>query len=722
MAFCIAHSADATHIVGGDIHYTCNGGNSYTITMKIYRDCYNGVSPYDDPAGVGAFDQFGNLVYDIDMDLAGSQIDTLSTDTGDPCLNPPTNVCVTECAYVKTVDIDVPVGGLTLAYQRCCRNTSIVNCASNDDIGMTITAFIPDPSLAVCNSNPAFINFPPVFICMNEPFTMDHSAVDADGDSLVYLFCNPLLENMPSNYINPPGAPPYPLLQFYPEFSATYPIASNPAFTIDPITGWLEGTPTELGQYVVGICVEEYRNGVLLSNTNRDFQFNITQCSVNTAAEIDTPDPCQGQTIIYGNNSNGTYFYWDFGDETTDADTSHVFEPQYFYPAEGLFDVMLVVNAGFACADTQVVQMAVYNPIIADWTFSEECINGIYYFDFEGGTLNGGDLNWTWTFAQGNPTTGNGQQVYDIAFGTNNPSITMEVSNGVCETSVTATVEIPELPYLVIEEQAEFCEGLTVYFNITDTNVPNDILWNFGDDVGGDTSTELNTEYTYGDYGTYTATVTAAPGSECPATYTTQIIVLPPDPIEGEPTLSEPNICDTLPRIVVNFNGSGYDDLNWSFGDGENSDLTSTQHIYEIPGNYTVLLTVNQELCDYTETFELPAMVGFGPILEEVIVPNVFTPNNDGKNEFYRMYYLNESVVIPDHRTFIDYLDYYHLRIYDRWGVMMYNSDTDNKQGWNGQLTQDSSDGVYYYILDYQRKCIDDKIISKEGHLELLRE
>ena len=37
-----------------------------------------------------------------------------------------------------------------------------------------------------------FASLPPVAVCANFEFIWDHSAVDADGDELVYSFCSPL--------------------------------------------------------------------------------------------------------------------------------------------------------------------------------------------------------------------------------------------------------------------------------------------------------------------------------------------------------------------------------------------------------------------------------------------------------------------------------------------------------------------------------------------------
>ena len=120
-------------------------------------------------------------------------------------------------------------------------------------------------------------------------------------------------------------------------FSATYPITSDPELAIDPATGLITGTPTAPGQYAIGICVSEYRNGVLLNTTTRDFQFNITLCDPNIESVVAEQTPaqlCIGETITMDNNSvNGTDYAWDFGVPGTTTDVSTEFEPTFTWPA-----------------------------------------------------------------------------------------------------------------------------------------------------------------------------------------------------------------------------------------------------------------------------------------------------------------------------------------------------------------------------------------------------
>ena len=130
------------------------------------------------------------------------------------------------------------------------------------------------------NSNAVFDFFPPLFICVNQPFSFDHSATDADGDSLVYSLYNPydgdggvgaLDPTFPSNTAS------FTPVTFLPGYSTNNPLGPGP-FNLNPNTGLLTGVPSTIGQFVVGVMVKEYRNGVYISQTLRDFQFNVLNC------------------------------------------------------------------------------------------------------------------------------------------------------------------------------------------------------------------------------------------------------------------------------------------------------------------------------------------------------------------------------------------------------------------------------------------------------------
>ncbi|MBS1637551.1 MAG: SprB repeat-containing protein, partial [Bacteroidetes bacterium] len=155
------------------------------------------------------------------------------------------------------------------------------------------------------NSNPVFNLFPPLFLCVNQPFSFNHSATDADGDSLVYSLYTPYDGEAgvgPLDPTFPANTASFTPITFLGGFSTTSPLGSP--LTLNPSTGLLSGTPTMIGQFVVGVMVKEYRNGVYLGETLRDFQFNVLNCPqpppAITVADISINDGCVKPLIASG--------------------------------------------------------------------------------------------------------------------------------------------------------------------------------------------------------------------------------------------------------------------------------------------------------------------------------------------------------------------------------------------------------------------------------------
>ena len=352
----VVFKVNATHIVGGEIYYENLGGNNYKIHLKVYRDCLNGIPPFDNPAVISIFDSNSNFVTSLSVPLTSSI--TVPPTNNSPCA-PATagNACVEEAIYETTVNLPPLVGGYTLAYQRCCRNGTILNLVNPGNVGATYWEHIPGPEVVAVNNSPRFTNRPPIYICANIPISFDHAATDPDGDVLVYSLCDPFNGLDPCCPIIPSaqGAcasgcpvgsstfpPPYVPVPFLSPYSSSFPMASSPAININSTTGFLNGNPTILGQWVVGVCVSEFRNGVLIGTHHRDFQFNVINCpfvvhagivSQTTSNNGSGTGYCNGNTITYSNNSSGNFssFHWDFGDLSTLADTSNVFNPTYTF-------------------------------------------------------------------------------------------------------------------------------------------------------------------------------------------------------------------------------------------------------------------------------------------------------------------------------------------------------------------------------------------------------
>ena len=88
-------------------------------------------------------------------------------------------------------------------------------------------------------------------------------------------------------------------------------------------------------------------------------------------------------------------------------------------------------------------------------------------------------------------------------------------------------------------------------------------------------------------------------------------------------------------------------------------------------------------------------------------VPNVFTPNGDGINDFFKI----------KNKTLRDF----HCIILNRWGRKLYEW-SDQNQGWDGKTEKgaECTPGVYFYIVT--GKGDDNVSYEFKGAFELLRD
>lgn len=517
--------AHATHIVGGEIYYRHLGSNDYEITLKIYRDCspVNSNNTYfDDFASVGIYTGGGSYVMNYLMDLAGADISTVPVVIDNPCFSAPPNVCVQEAIYIGTVNLPPHPDGYSLIYQRCCRNPSIMNINWPEDAGATFWTQIPPSNVVTVNSNPVFNNLPPVALCAGAQFVFDHSATDLDGDSLVYTFCTPLLGGVPDAPApSPPAPPPFNPVSWAAGFNANNPITADPIFSIDPVTGEITGTPTAPGQFVLGVCVEEYRDGVLLSTTNRDFQFNVTFCEPTFIVTIPEQEQfCDGLTFNFDvGDTNADQFYWDFGDPNSDEDFSTEISPTWTYSDTGMYVVTLIANPGWNCADTVSTTYAAYPeiiPVILEDSYN--CDTGVGLYSFVAGGEYGEEASFLWDFGpSASPSTSTDQNPEDITFNSAEFDISLTVFENGCETVVEENFVPPPPPVASIAPQETFCTGLTYSFE-NDSENATSYVWDFGLLGNDDISTSISPQFTYPDTGVYTITLLASAFGACPDT------------------------------------------------------------------------------------------------------------------------------------------------------------------------------------------------------------
>ncbi len=382
--------AEAAHLVGGYISYECQGNNDYRITLRVYRDCGSGGAAFDAQSNIAIYDINNNLIQQLSVPK-GPTIPVSTNSTGNPCLTPPPGLCTEYADYTVSVNLPPIVGGYTITHQRCCRNASIANVNNSGSLGNTYTIRVPSQD-TTCNSSPQFQSVAPIVLCVNDPLNVQIDAIDADGDSLYFEFCE-ILEGGGQgggggcNAVvpNPPCPPPYTPIAFIPPSTPQAPLPGISTIRIDSANGTLSGTPNNSGQYVVGVCVTEYRNGVPLSTARLDYQFNIVNCVSNIVADMLTSaeDPtilCDGRTVQFENQStNFNHLRWDFGVPGIAHDTSNLPNPIYTYPDTGSYTVTLIVNPGWQCSDSATFTFHIQEAVNASLSWS-----GVPCFEVQG--------------------------------------------------------------------------------------------------------------------------------------------------------------------------------------------------------------------------------------------------------------------------------------------------------------------------------------------------
>ena len=472
----LAFTAKASHIVGGEITFECLGDSSYRISLEVYRDCYwgNPLAYFDDPAHVGVFNNQNMLVMVIDMPFTGMD-DTLSAIFNDPCLFDPGDVCVHTTHYEKVVTLPPIPGGYQFVYQRCCRNQTISNIYNPDQTGMTIVTYMSEQSMLECNNGPDFTFIPPIFICVDKPIDFDHSAIDTEGDSLVYKLCTPYEgATYDDPYPDVPSNPPYDTVVWVdPPYNLDNILGTDSIpLAIDPHTGFMTGVPTNQGQYVVSVCVEEYRNGQLISSMRRDFQYNVGVCGEVTATFFSPEAQCDNLTVNFQNQSS-TYasdfiWYFQYPDTTIFSMEEN---PAYTYPDTGHYQIMLVADPGSVCADTFVKDIYLQNnSLFADFNFEVfDCSDSavLSLQDLSQDTVSP-PAYWQWTVSYNNISLSSNEQnplFYLPSSVSGNIELLVQSVNG-CEQNLNLPFQTGQgFPGAFIPDTAYACLGQTAYLN-----------------------------------------------------------------------------------------------------------------------------------------------------------------------------------------------------------------------------------------------------------------
>ncbi|MBK6369814.1 MAG: gliding motility-associated C-terminal domain-containing protein [Flavobacteriales bacterium] len=419
--------------------------------------------------------------------------------------------------------------------------------------------------------------------------------------------------------------------------------------------------PTNFVSWDIGVFKIDFETAGVQANINADSQTGCVPATFNLTAVGQAQE-----------------FTWDLNDGSPILTGNEV---SVTYTEIGTYVVMLIGSDPGACnlADTTYITLNVYDPDALLAAFEVTPVSSCDGYFLELTNTSVGATQYQWTFGDG--ATANGFAPSHEYSGPGTYTVGLTVLNSICvdttDTAIPVTFIEPVLPFQPASPVA-ICDGVSVQLSAGsgfDT-----YTWSTG------ASTQNINVQEVGDY-----VVTVTDGF-CEASGTIQVIAAPPPP----PT---PDVVKCMNASAVLLPGFPVNSIQWDNGAITTSITVSEAGVYGFAAE-------DQYGCDVEGAVLVIQLPSERP---NNFIPNVFTPNGDLKNDRFEVV--------------ADGLEQFHMEVYDRWGMMMFET-SNQTSGWNGGLDNGASavpDGTYYYVIDFRDLCSNEPSTTRTGHVTLLR-
>ena len=716
----MSHFANATHIVGGELELRYLGTQTaYThrINLNLYFDDINGNPGADDGlVSVGIFAKRTNQIIGyVALNKISSE---LVAYTRPACANASLRTRLIRHSLDLTLDPNVfnDAGGYYMSWERCCRNNTIVNIEGPGAAGSTFYLEFPallNGQTRVTNSSPVFTVPKGDYACVGQPFTLDFSAKDPDGDSLSYALVTPYNGYSSSGFPNPgagnqatqpvfyPG--PYPSVRWTTGISAANEIPGVDPLHVNARSGLLSVTPNRAGLFVFSVEVSEYRAGKVIGRVRRDFQVLVIDCPRNNPPQL-----------LFKPSDQKTFYQ------------------------EGA--VLTIAEKDTNCLNLYVTDLDPNQHITL--TNMSGSLPGL--------TLAPGDL-----FTRTGRDTLQARFCFGRCVGGDGKPFTLLIraTDDGCPQGLSDTLNIrlniipspnnkPKAGTDLINNKASITVGTSLTFNAFGTDIDNDNVtiqavgrgftlaqagMNFGSASGiGKVSQPFSwkptcTQATQSAYIVDFIVTDTRCNRNLRDTVTVNLaaIGLPSQPPSVRTTLSQPVVeltvsaSDTAGRTTFDVLGNDPDrDTIRLTGTGRGFDVKSVGMEFtdkfgrptlqspfawkptcalmagKAEATFVVDFVVDDRSCqpNHTDITTVTFIVKNPSANTDIKVPNVFTPNGDGVNDYFAVTGLPENSCDEQFQS---------IEITNRWGATIFKS-TDPKFRWYGN---DAAVGTYYYLL-----------------------
>lgn len=275
-----------------------------------------------------------------------------------------------------------------------------------------------------------------------------------------------------------------------------------------------------------------------------------------------------------------------------------------------------------------------------------------------------------------------------------------------CSNTSTTSIYVSPLPSGTFTCNLNMgCAPLKVDFLASSSDIGDTYQWEF---INPLTASGNSASFIYNKDGSYDVKLTITNSLGCTTTVVrTGYVIVYPKPIAQFYAVPPTNsVLD--PNINFVNTSSLATSYYWDFGDPtssfNNSTLTNPSHYYETSNLYEVnLVATSINGCSDTARIQVEITPEF-----VVYIPNTFTPDENNVNDIFYVY----GIGIDEEN--------YKMRIFDRWGELIYFSDV-FKKGWNGI---DKNDAICKQdVYTYKIEIFDYKGVKHDyvGHINLIR-
>ena len=355
-------------------------------------------------------------------------------------------------------------------------------------------------------------------------------------------------------------------------------------------------------------------------------------------------------------------------------------------------------------SERSLVEVMINEKVAADIKLSRDAVCEFDTILVTSNSINPTAAVYNWSFDGGKIVNGIGEGPYLVKWESQGAkSVTLVVSNGACYASDSKSVNVNDAPEadFVLREHACINEMITVqaaWNSISQASYQ----WNFDDAIVLNGTGPGLYKLKWDTPGEKVLSLTInANGCSSPTRYDT--IMVHENPLAKIERFDLDRICNGDELIIRAEDVNSSDNYNYVWTPLEFFSQNGTQQVTATIKSEGVigLQVIDPYGCYGKDELHIPVK----PCCE-VAFADAFTPNNDGRNDYFRMITNGNNPVIS-------------FRVFNRWGQTVYETANNKAVGWDGTFNGTPQDmGTYFYYVRY--RC-EGNVVEKKGEVILVR-